>query len=273
MSTMRLLKSQRSTVLGAISSLLVLGTSLSGYAEQLSQNTRSMASQTLSSFPINDCYAQLDAIVALAAAEPDDNGYLEQRLASLESRCPGLPQFAHNRGVLAAKSQRWNEAIEHFNRSLNLDARASLTHRHLQQIFEYRAAQAYALALNTPNSAQPPQLVLQRSTDQNANASLTLTEQSRLKNISTLEYEMYAWWQALQDSNELDDYYVQDFPTEAIGLGTQDLGTHPWADMQREIAFTQNDAVVVLSDPQQKRTLLLLRLVATRWKIYQETAL
>lgn len=247
--------------------------SLPLYAEQPSLNSHSTASQKLAELPLDDCLAQLDLTVALAEAEADENQYLDRRFAELETRCPDLPHLAHNRGVLAAKASRWSEAVSHLNRSLSLDTRASMTHRHLQQIYEHRAAQAYALALNTKVSVKTPVLSFQVSTVQNADISISTIEEQRLQSISTVEYEMYAWWQALQSASGLDEFYTDSFPKAAIGQATRRIKSNDWADIRREIAFTENDAVVVLSDSQQSRTLLLLRLVATRWKIYQETAL
>ncbi|MFT5046451.1 MAG: hypothetical protein ACI8UP_003430 [Porticoccaceae bacterium] len=242
-------------------------------AEQKSRPNYTITSQRLSDPDISDCLAQLDATVALASSTNDGDGYLESRFAELESRCPNLPHLAHNRGVLAAQARRWPEAIKHLNRSLQLDPRAAMTHRHLQQIFEHRAAQAYAKALKTPISAQPPVLALQLSTDQNADTSLSAQGGSRLHTNSTVEYELYAWWQAMRDSENINDFYVNDFPLKAIGRGSQRLLHQQWGDMQREIAFTAQDSVVIISDPLQNRTLVLLRLVGTRWKIYQETQL
>ncbi|MFT6304003.1 MAG: hypothetical protein ACJAY2_003199 [Pseudomonadales bacterium] len=242
-------------------------------AEQTSGPDYTIASQTLSEPDISNCLAQLDATVALASSTKDSNDYLESRFAELEARCPNLPHFAHNRGVLAAQALRWPDAIKHLNRSLELDQRASMTHRHLQQIFEYRAAQAYAKALKTSMSIHPPVLTLQLSTDQNADTSLSVHDESRFHTISTVEYELYAWWQAMRWSENINDFYVNNFPHEAIGRGSHHLLQQQWSEMQREIAFTAQDAVVVLSDPLHNRTLVLLRLVGTRWKIYQETQL
>ena len=242
-------------------------------AQQAAEPDYTIASVTLSKPELSDCLAQLDAIVALANEEQDSDGYLENRFAALESRCPHLPHLAHNQGVLAAQASRWPEAIKHLNRSLELDPRASMTHRHLQQIFEHRAAQAYAKALKTTISVHPPVLALQLSTDQNADISLPRQDQSRFHTISTVEYELYAWWHALLGAENIKEFYVKDFPHNGIGLGSSRLLEHPWNNMQKEIAFTAQDAVVVLSDPAQNRTLILLRLVGTRWKIYQETQL
>lgn len=252
---------------------ILAGITQPAIAEQTRSPDYTITVQKVPALSLADCLAQLDATVALASAAEDDNGYLDKRFAELESRCPKLPHLAHNRGVLAAQASRWPEAIKHLNRSLQLDHRASMTHRHLQQIFEHRAAQAYAKALNTPIPVQSPVLALQLSSDQNANTSLYDPAENRLRTISTVEYELYAWWQAMLDADNIHDFYVNDFPQSAMGRGFHRPLPQQWSQMQREIAFTARDAVAIFSDPSQNRTLVLMRLVGTRWKIYQETQL
>jgi len=256
-----------SLTLGIASAL----SSSNAVAEQLS--APAVASESLDKLNTTSCLTQLDATVALASGQPDTEGYLERRFAELERRCPDLPHFAHNQGVLAAQSERWIDAIDHLDRSLQLDARASMTYRHLQAIFEHRAAQAYARALKTPVPASAPVLALQRSTDQNAQIEQSERRNRQLRTISTVEYEMFAWWQSIQNNTDTEDFYVHDFPSQAIGIGTRKITQLGWDELQREIAFTTEDAVVVLSDPARNRALLLLRLIGNRWKIYQETLL
>lgn len=220
-----------------------------------------------------DCMRELDASVAMASNEKNNAVFIEQRLASLEDSCTGLPQLAHNRGVLAAQADNWPQAIVHFERSLQQDSRAAMTYRHMQQIFEHRAAVAYSKALNTPVDIPAPTLELQSSAIQNMDDRRRESDRSNLHSISTIEYELFAWWQAQQNSIGINDYYVEDFPPAAIRLARQTHINKQWQDMRREIAFTAKDAVVVLSDAYHHRTLLLLRLVGNRWKIYQETNL
>lgn len=220
-----------------------------------------------------DCRPELDAIVAETSNDTDHWPSLESRLKALETHCEHLPQIAHNLGVLAAHANRLPEAIAHFQRAINLDERAAMTHRHLQQIFEHRAAVAYARALNRPLAATEPTFEFQDSTLLNADSRFLARGRSGLHTISTVEYELYAWWQAHQSQEDLTAHYVETYPDTAIRLAKRNYAGKQWVDMQREIAFTRSDAVVVLSDAEQNRTLLLLRLVGTRWKIYQETAL
>ena len=236
-----------------------------------------------------ECLVELDAAVVLAANETVrnlaavtaagsiaatiDRPTVDARLAELEANCPDMPQLAHNRGVLAAKSEHWPEAIAHFERALQMDDRAADTHEHLHEIYERQAAQAYAKALGSPVMALEPTLNWQDSTVLNADADTAGTLVSALQSISTLEYELFDWWQALRNAKGLEEHYVDDFSASSIRLSQQNFANRDWDEMQRKITFTASDAVVILKDISQTRTLLLLRLVGTRWKIYQETPL
>ncbi len=222
--------------------------------------------------PIN-CAAELDSAVTMASNTDYDKHALQARFVNLESVCPDFAQLAHNQGVLAATDNQWPQAIAHFERALKKDKRAADTHRHLKQIFEYRAAQAYARALDTPLKALPPELTLQDSGKHNAEVFQNQTPFNELRDIATIEYELFAWWQAHQNWTGIRAHYVDNYNIEAIKLARQDHLSRQWPDTRREIAFTANDAVIVLSDSTQAHTLLLMRLVGTRWKIYQETRL
>ncbi len=241
---------------------LVIGLLLSTTA----QSTDRLLSQ-------EQCLAQLDAAVAEATHKMSDTRRVERRFKQLEQSCPHLPQLAHNLGVLAGRNGQWPEAVRHFERSLQADSRASMTHSHLKQIFEHRAAVAYARALQTSLVAIEPVLQLQSSKDQNADAKQGNQQRSDLHTISTIEYELFAWWQSLQGSVGLHEHYTSDFNKDAIRLSRQHFRGRQWHDMQREIAFTARDSVVIVSDQYHNRTLLLMRLVGSRWKIYQETRL
>lgn len=220
-----------------------------------------------------NCAAELDAAVALASNPDNKAGALERRFAALEIRCPAFAQMAHNQGVLAAKDNRWPLAVAHFERALKKDKRAADTHQHLQQIFKFRAAQAYSRALNTPLSAEPPSLDFQDSGNRNAEPEQQFPEYEHLRNMATVEYELYAWWQSLRNWTHIRNHYIDRYDIEAIKLSRQQHLSQQWSDTRREIAFTENDAIVVLSDTVKAHTLLLMRLVGARWKIYQETRL
>ncbi len=223
--------------------------------------------------PLINCAAELDAAVSLASNTDYDAAALQRRFANLEARCTHFAQLAHNQGVLAARDNQWPQAIVHFERALEKDSRAAATHQHLKQIFEYRAAQAYARALDTPLQAPAPELQLQDSGKHNADVLQTQLPFHELRNITTIEYELFAWWQAHKNWIGIHAHYVDDYNIDAIKLSRQSYINKRWPDTKREIAFTANDAVVVLSDSIQAHTLLLMRLVGTRWKIYQETNL
>lgn len=220
-----------------------------------------------------DCAAQLDAAVALAGNPDNELSALDRRFAELESRCPAFAQLAHNRGVVAGMDDRWSQAIQHFERALTKDKRAADTHRQLRQIYEYRAAQAYAKVLESPLQAEPPALGFQDSTLHNSDIHQSYPEHGQLRDIATIEYELFEWWQARKNWTGIRQYYVEGFDIEAIKLAREEYSSTAWQDMKREIAFTENDVVVIISDSSESQTLLLLRLNGSRWQIYQETRL
>lgn len=224
-------------------------------------------------FTALNCATELDATVAMASNPDHAPGALEKRFAALERACPAFAQMAHNQGVLAARQERWPQAIAHFERALSKDKRAADTHQHLQQIFKFRAAEAYALALNSPLAVPPPTPVLQDSSKRNAESTQRFAAQDHLRNMATIEYELYAWWHARQSWKGVRDHYVEDYDIEAIKLTRQKHLNVQWSQIRREIAFTENDVAIVLGNADKSHTLLLMRLVGSRWKIYQESFL
>ena len=220
-----------------------------------------------------NCAAELDAAVALASNPDNQPEDLSARFAALESACPEFAQIAHNQGVLKARQNQWPQAIVHFERALQKDARAADTHRHLQQIFEHRAAEAYAKALGTPINTPAPTMQLQDSGKHNSDRLQQYPEHPQLRNVATIEYELYAWWQSQQNLQGIREHYVSDYDMEVIEQARQQHLRRQWPTLKREIAFTANDSVVVLSDSAGAYAMLLMRLEGNRWKIYQETSL
>ncbi|WP_430877147.1 hypothetical protein [Granulosicoccus sp. 3-233] len=278
-----------------LTSLLLLAAILP--CQLLAQSGSTTDDVPVEALPYSQCLVELDSIVSLASNEirrnlaavtaagslaaTIDRPAVDAGLAELEARCPSLPQLAHNRGVLAASVERWPEALAHLERSLLQDPRAADTYRLLQSIHEYQASLAYAKALDTPFNVRPPDLEWQDSTRLNADARARVEgrahshddiEQS-LRSVSTLEYELFAWWQALHTARGIEQFYVDDFPPESIRESKRRHANERWDDLQREISFTASDAVVVIETASRRQSLLLLRLVGTRWKIYQETRL
>lgn len=263
----------------------------------LAQSVPTADDASLDTLSYSQCLAELDSAVALASNETRrnlaavtaagslaatiDRPAVDAGLAELETRCPPLPQLAHNRGVLAASTERWPEAVAHLERSLLQDPRAADTFQLLQNIYEYQASLAYAKALDTPVNVRPPQLTWQDSTrlnaDANARRDVAEPEVDEImqsqRSVSTLEYELFSWWQALHATTGAELFYVDDFPAGSIAQSKRFHATARWEELQREISFTASDAVVVISDAARSQSLLLLRLVGTRWKIYQETRL
>ena len=100
----------------------------------------------------------------------------------------------------------------------------------------------------------------------------------RLHTVETIEYELYAWWQTRHDERQdVREHYVANYPEVSIVQAIERFGDVGWGDIKRDISFTQEDAVVVLSDVSREdaseKNLLLMRLEGNRWKIYQETSL
>ena len=149
---------------------------------------------------------------------------------------------------------------------------------HLQDIFRYRASVAYASALNTRTKAAEPEYVFQDSSDQNSDSLHLQRERAELHTVETIEYELYAWWQTRHDERQdVREHYVANYPEVSIVQAIERFGDVGWGDIKRDISFTQEDAVVVLSDVSREdaseKNLLLMRLEGNRWKIYQETSL
>ena len=149
---------------------------------------------------------------------------------------------------------------------------------HLQDIFRYRASVAYASALNTTTTAAEPDYTFQNSSDQNSDSLRLQRERAELHTVETIEYELFAWWQTRHDERQdVREHYVSNYPEVSIVQAIERFGDTDWDDMKRDISFTQEDVVIVLSDVSRKdvseKTLLLMRLEGNRWKIYQETSL
>jgi len=224
----------------------------------------------------SECLVQLDAAVTLALTPDLDKA--GKKLEELASVCQDVPQIQHNLGVIAALDNRIPDAISHLEGSVAADPRAAQSVSHLQSIFRYRASLAYAKALNTRAKATLPEFVFQDSTHQNSDTLRLARERTDLHNIGTIEYELYAWWQTRYDERQdVREHYTSDYPEVSVDLALERFVDIDWDDIKREIAFTQEDAVVFLSDERDDsssdKALLLLRLEGNRWKIYQETAL
>lgn len=216
------------------------------------------------------CASELDGAVDQHRA-----GNLRQAKSALEKmleQCAHLPQVHHNLGVIAGLQSEWQLAESYFKRAIADDSRTSMTAAHLQSMHQYRATQAYQRALNIKKRIAEPDFQMQDSAV--ANASYQAPPKTDQHNVPTVEYELYAWWTAAAQ-NELSawlEHYTYGYPP----MENNDAATVSWNDVSRDISFTAQDAVVVLSYQQnnvEKRTLLLLRLQNNRWKIYREALL
>ena len=225
------------------------------------------------------CLERLDAAVRLAGG--GDEAAARGRLERLAGRCEHLPQIRHDLGVLAARAGESEAAIAALEAALEADPRSAETLAHLRALHRREAAIGYARALGKAKRSAPPlpELALQDSTDVNADTLRGRADRSGLRDSSTLEYELYAWWHGADDGDEAAwlAYYADDYPPRLAMAGRTRPARANWADVRREIAFTAEDAVAVLEHgrggPDAWRRLLLLRLEGDRWKIYRERPL
>lgn len=216
------------------------------------------------------CLTQLDDAVSLF--DTGNTNAAATQLDQLAISCSELPQVHHNLGVIAAVRHEWQAASEHFKRALAFDARTNNTQSHLQAIHQFKSSLAYKKALGIDSSPTMPELSMQNSAA--ANAVVEAPIKTSLHNVSTLDYELFSWWTAAATNampSWLEHYAVGYPPVE-----NTDAQVVHWDDVGRDISFTAQDAVVVLSYQKndiEKRMLLLLRLQNNRWKIYRETTL
>lgn len=191
-------------------------------------------------------------------------------LLQMRAHCTDLPQIEHNLGVIAANSQQYDAAIKHFESSLQQDKRSQDTVDQLQSVRAYQASIAYSEALQLNSRASKPTLTMQDSTSLNSQSSHWSRAQSELHNISTVEYELYDWWQSARDNDKEAwlSHYEQQYPPPGAMAAPVD-----WQNTQRRINFTAQDAVAIVSYRSNgllQHRQLLMRLQGNRWKIYQE---
>lgn len=216
------------------------------------------------------CLVELDGAVGLY--NKGNTRAAHNRFEQLAISCAHLPQVHHNLGVIAGMSQQWNQASEHFQRAIVDDTRTGMTHSHLQAIHQYKASLAYSSALGSNSTIVQPILSMQNST--HVNAVFKAPTKTTLHSVPTIDYELFSWWTAAA-TDALPawlEHYASGYPPQE----NADASVVAWDDVGRNISFTAQDAVVVLSyqiNEVEKRTLLLLRLQNNRWKIYRESAL
>lgn len=216
------------------------------------------------------CAEELDQ--AVNAYNGGKAAVAESKLQRLLGNCAHLPQVHHNLGVIAAAEKNWGQATEHFDRAILNDTRTTNTIEHQQFMHQYRATKAYQDALHLKKEIPLPDFQMQMSTTVNTHfRTLPKTDQH---NAPTVDYELYAWWTAAShnDASAWQEHYTPGYPP----MENNDAKFVDWNDVSRDISFTAQDAVVVLSYQQadiDKRMLLLLRLQNNRWKIYRQANL
>ena len=225
----------------------------------------------------------LDRAVALYGHDDAHNAAV--LLESRREQCSAWPQLHHGLGVLAAADARWDAALAHLQRALNADRRSAETASAIREIHRYRAATALreALGRELASTDEPPIPALsmqgasvytpprQPDSVKPADPATAPT----LRDVSTVEYELYDWWQSASAGNQAGwlQHYAPEYPPPEHGW----RGTIEWSSVRRDISFTAEDAVVVLSGELENsepiHVLMLLRLAGDRWQIYRETRL
>jgi len=218
------------------------------------------------------CLENLD--LAVSIGRDGDLAKSRKQFERLATQCPGLPQAHHNLGVIALREGGREQAIEHLEAALETEARTAETLGALRAMHRHAASLAYARALGTASTAPSPTLDWQDASDQPE--GLEDASSDELRDLVTLEYELYDWWQgAASDPAEgWLAHYSDDYPRRVALADHGRPRPADWSDVRREIAFTENDAVAIIEhagDTRLERRLLLLRLYGHRWKIYQET--
>ena len=224
----------------------------------------------LADLPAPHCQKNLD--VAVSLYNSGDNSAAEIKLNQLKEHCAHWPQVHHNLGVLAAQQQQWESAAAYFEQAIQASPITAHSLNHLRSVYQHQATQAFQTVLGHKNAGNAPELRMQNS------ASHALTEQTASKNqtelhdIVTVEYELYDWWQsaASKQTEAWLSHYAFGYPP----MENNDAARVEWQQVERDITFTQNDAVVVLQyevKAEKKLNMLFMRVQNNRWKIYRET--
>lgn len=224
-------------------------------------------------FTLTECWRALDR--AALYADDVDNDTAQQGFTSLAQSCESLPQVHHNIGVIAARRGQWEIAIQAFDAAIELYPLTADTVNQLRSLHEYQAKQAWQVALKLDTELSPPRFTLQTSRDQNQAIAAQPDHDSGLRSVTTIDFELYTWWHASTDSNDKAawlNHYVKGYPAQVI----PDAQVVNWNDVRRDIRFTAQDAVAVLSWDHAGKTqhrMLLMSLAGERWQIYHEASL
>jgi len=242
-------------------------------AAALSSQTAAAAGSKNATWSTADCLRALDR--AEVHANDIDYDTAQRGLATLAQSCESVPQVHHNLGVIAARNGQWEIAIAAFKRAIAIDTRTADTVTQLNAIHAYQAKLAWQVALDRSDPIEPPTFVLQTSADQNPAPFTHATNQSALRSVATVDFELYTWWHASSESQENEawlSHYVKGYPPTQM----PDTKQIEWDSVKRDIQFTARDASVALSWTHGREDhvrILLLRLNGQRWQIYHEAEL
>ncbi len=228
-----------------------------------------------------ECTVQLDA--AAEQLRRGDTQAAETALRQLLGTCPDTPQVQHNLAVVDAGRAEWEAAVNWLLESIALDGRASASIESLRDIHRWRAAEAYARALNGKQTAQqPPVLQVQSSVDVNSDTHRRLRRDESLFDDATVQYELWEWWRsAANPSSEQHRAHYSAKYSGASVLSSLTVDELPdWEAVSRNIRFVGPDALALISwttDDDASSTndvyhighLLLMRVEDNRWRIYE----
>ncbi|PID61541.1 MAG: hypothetical protein CSB44_07040 [Gammaproteobacteria bacterium] len=224
------------------------------------------------------CDEQIDAQVARAENATADLADIERRLQHLDELCPGRAEIAHDIAVLAARQGQEQQALAAFERALSLYPEAYHTWQQMRALQTHRADRSLAAALSLEATPGTPMLELQQANrDRRRNTADTTGQAGQFDGKDAelqIDYELYAWWQERHDNESIAHYYVPGMPTALHGhvLGAFD-GSLDWSQLTRRIDVLDDTAVVLISDQDTTRALLLMRPEGGRWLIEHEQLL
>lgn len=236
-----------------------------------------------------DCLTRLDTAAAWIGR--DDN-IARSSLQQLLEQCPDLPQVHHDLAVVDARARNWDQAISRLERAIELDTRAAGSVGALRDIHRWRAAQAYAKALDGTPKGRAPELVVQNSRDVNSDTRRFQRREPTLFDEATVDYELWEWWRTASvdpGDEHLSHYTDAAIADNALFRETSD-DLPEWTDVERKIRFVGREAVALVSWSSVSQTddtdatddatetdaaglLLLMKLQNDRWRIYEELPL
>lgn len=228
------------------------------------------------------CFEALDALIARNSAKPAEVEKFRDDLTQLGMNCPKIPHIQHDLAVLYAKKQQWPAAIEYFEKSLTLDARAKQSYDALAKIYRFQAVRAYrdALQSNSPEP-EPPNFDLQDSTITNFQSeaiSICVRNNDSLR--EELKPLLGTWWRkTIIASGDCQTCFTEAY---AAKRGESTMDRKPLNPSSSNAPYTLPDfmlmpvtdeIVAVVRTPAEQVLSLRIRQTSGGWRIYDERML